>query len=206
MKLFSYIYQGDIHLNTERKVVPAEEYSRLMDSIEVLEKAKEEVEQYKKEVETQCQKLREEAQERGFQEGLAKFNEQLMGFEQELRRIRHETQKLVLPLALKAAKKIVNKELEIHPDTIVDIVIQALAPAKQNHKITIYVNKQDKDALEENKGKIKDILEQLQSLSIQERSDVSLGGCIIETETGIINASIENQWRSLEAAFERYMK
>ena len=30
------------------------------------------------------------------------------------------------------------------------------------------------------------------------------GGCLIETEAGIINAQLENQWRSLEAAFKAY--
>ena len=33
-----------------------------------------------------------------------------------------------------------------------------------------------------------------------------LGVCIIETEAGIINASLENQWRALESAFEAFMK
>ncbi|MFS8563974.1 MAG: hypothetical protein LVR00_06540 [Rhabdochlamydiaceae bacterium] len=55
---------------------------------------------------------------------------------------------LILPLALKAAKKIVGKELETHPDAIVSIVMQALSPAMQNHRITIWINKADKDVLE----------------------------------------------------------
>jgi type III secretion protein L len=58
---------------------------------------------------------------------------------------------LILPLALKAAKKIVGKELETHPDAIVSIVMQALSPAMQNHRITIWINKADKDVLEREK-------------------------------------------------------
>ena len=37
-------------------------------------------------------------------------------------------------------------------------------------------------------------------------SGIEPGGCIIETEAGIINAQLENQWRSLENAFESFMK
>ena len=48
------------------------------------------------------------------------------------------------------------------------------------------------------------MFEQINILSIQEKGDISPGGCIIETETGIINASIENQWNALELAFKRY--
>ena len=65
---------------------------------------------------------------------------------------------------------------------------------------------QFKEILEAEKPKIKSILEQVQVLTIQERNDIAPGGCIIETESGIINASIENQWRALESAFERYMR
>lgn len=206
MKFFSLLYQGDIHLAADQKVIPAKDFSTLLSSQEVLEKAQQDAVEYKAQVEKECEELKKKAQEEGFNEGLAEFNNHLLQFEKELRKIRHETQKSILPIALKAAKKIVSKELELHPETIVDIVLQALAPVKQNHRIKIYVNKADKDTLEAEKPKIKEIFESLQSLSIQERSDVNPGGCIIETESGIINASIENQWRALESAFERYMK
>jgi len=206
MKFFSLLYEKEIHPSEEQKVIPAEEFSQLMSAQAILEQAKEEVRRFKEENERRCEELREQAKKEGFQEGLNSFNEHLIRFEQELKKIRHEAHRLILPLALKAAKKIVAKQLELHPETIVDIVLQALAPVTQNHKIKIYVNKADRDILEANKPKIKAMLEQLESLTIQERSDVSLGGCIIETETGIINAGIENQWHALERAFEKYMK
>lgn len=206
MKFFSLLYKGDIHIAADQKVIPAEQFSLLLNGKEVLEKALEDAEKYKREVEKECESLKEKAKEEGFNEGLAKFNEHIMQFDKELKKIKHETQKAVIPIALKAAKKIVSKELELHPEAIVDIVLQALSPVKQNHKIRIYVNKADKEALESEKGRIKEVFEHLQALSILERADVSPGGCIIETESGIINASIENQWRALESAFERYMK
>jgi type III secretion protein L len=206
MKFFSLIYQGDIHAATDEKIIPAEDYSILVEASQILEKALEDAVSYKKKTEEECEKLREIAKQEGFDEGLKQFNEHLITFEIALKQLRHELNKLVLPLALKAAKKIVGRELELHPEAIVDIVLQAIAPATQNRYITIYVNKADKEILEAHKPRIKEILEQVSSLSIKERHDVSPGGCIIETETGIINAGIENQWRALEAAFDRYMK
>ncbi len=206
MKFFSLIYQGEIHPAEGDKVIPAEDFSTLMTALEVLQRAKEDAEDYRKNVDKECEELREKAKKEGFEEGLSQFNEHLVSFERNLRHLKIELQKQILPLALKAAKKIVGKELEMHPETIVEIVIQALAPVTQNHRITIYVNKAEKDVLEANKPKIKALLDQLQNFSIQERADVSPGGCIIETESGIINASIENQWRALEAAFEKYTK
>lgn len=206
MKFFSLIYQGEIHPADDEKVISAEDFSTLMTAQEIVQRAKEDAEHYRKQVDEECAALREKAKKEGFDEGLSQFNEHLINFEKNVRHLRIELQKQILPLALKAAKKIVSKELEIHPETIVEIVISALAPVTQNHRFTIYVNKADKEALETNKQKIKSILEQVQALSIQERADISPGGCVIETESGIINASIENQWRALEAAFDKYMK
>lgn len=204
-RLFSFIQEGEIH-TTGEKVVRAEDYSTLMEASEILEHTKEETENYKIAVQEECEKLKEQAKKEGFDTGLGRFNEKIMELDKEIKRLRLEMNKLILPLALKAAKKVVARELETHPETIVDIVLQAITPAMQNHKVIIYVNKAEKEVLEAQKPKIKQILDQVESLTIKERDDISPGGCIIETETGIINAQIENQWRALETAFERYLK
>ena len=205
MKCFSLIYQGNVHLSSTEKIIPADQFSVLLSAHEILQKAQEDVARYKKQVEEECEQLKEQAQKEGFQEGLEQFNAHVIHFDALGKALKMEMQKQVLPLALRSAKKIVAKELELHPDTIVEIVLQAIAPVVQNYRFTIYVNKEDKDILESQKLRIKEILEHLQVLKIQERADIERGGCVIETESGIINATVENQWRALEAAFEKYL-
>jgi type III secretion protein L len=124
----------------------------------------------------------------------------------ELKELRKEVQHKILPLTLKAARKILGEELLLRPERIVDIILTALKPVTQHKKIILYVNRADQAILEEHRLEIKKIFEHLESFSIQERSDVEPGGCIIETEAGIINAQLENQWRALESAFEAFMK
>ncbi len=204
MKFFSLIYQGEVHPATDEKVIPAEEFSTLMEASGILKLAHEDIAQYKKEVEKECEELKLKAKEEGFSEGLSQFNQHLVHFDKQLHVLRMELQKQVLPLALKAAKKIVAEQLNLHPETIVDIVINTLTPVLHNQRITIYVNKDDKEILEAQKSRIKDILDQVQVLRIIERPDISRGGCIIETDSGIINSTIENQWLSLEKAFEKF--
>ena len=205
-RFFSLIYQGEVHPTSTEKVIPAKDFSELVKVSALLEKAEEDVENAKKLTQKETKRLRAEAKEEGFQEGLDTFNAHLLSFETRLRTLRLELQQQIIPIALKAAKKIVAGQLALKPETIVDIVIQALTPALHSRRIIIYVNKDDKEILEEHKPKIKEVLEQLQSLSILERSDISPGGCIIETDAGIINVTIENQWRALEAAFEKYTR
>ncbi|CCB88168.1 HrpE/YscL family type III secretion apparatus protein [Simkania negevensis] len=205
-KYFSLIFSGEVHRAEEDKILPEEEYSVLLDALEVLAKAKEDVKTYLKQNKEECEKVLKKAEEAGFNKGLTEFNKQILLYEQKMKVVEHDLQKMILPLALKAAKKIVGRELETRPDTIVDIVRQTLKPVTQNHHIKIYVNKKDREILEEKKQDLRKSLDQVQTFSIEEREDVSPGGCIIETEAGIINASLENQWRALEAAFEAFMK
>ncbi|NGX37384.1 MAG: Yop proteins translocation protein L [Chlamydiae bacterium] len=204
MKWFSLLYQGDVHPSSDEKVIPAKDYSQLLEAIGILEKAKEDAEKLLENTEKECEDLRKEAKEKGFEEGLEKFNEQIFESDQKLKAIRHNMQQMVLPIALKAAKRIVGKELDTFPETIVDIVMQALAPISESHQVIIYVNKEDKKHLDAQRPKLKEILQQTEVLAIQEKADVAPGGCIIQTEGGMINATIENQWKALERAFEKY--
>ena len=206
MKFFSLISQDEIHPSSNEKVIASENFSTLVKASELLKKAKQDIKNHQKKTQEECEQLKEDAKKEGFQEGLEQFNVQILAFERSLRAIRQELQKQIIPIALKAAKKIVGIQLDLKPETILDIVEQALSPAMQNIRVTIYVNKVDKEILEAEKLKLKSLLDQVQVLSIQERPDISPGGCIIETENGIINATIENQWRALESAFEKYMK
>ncbi len=204
-RLFSLITK-DVHPQAGKKVIDSADFTTLLSASELLDKSKEDADAAFKQAEADCQELREQAKKEGFEEGLAKLSEKILELDQEKKRLRHEMNQLVLPLALKAAKKIVGKEIESHPDAIVSIVMQALAPAMQNHRIIIWVSKLDKEALEKEKPALKEKLEHVESLLIKDRDDVASGGCIIETESGIINASVDNQWRALEAAFERFVK
>ena len=203
-KFFSLIYSGEITQGSDDKVIPSEEFSELLKATDVLNKAKADVKTYLENNKEECQKLLAKSEEAGFNKGLSEFNKQILHYQEKVKQLEHELQKTILPLALKAAKKIVGRELELKPETIVDIVRQTLKPVTQNHHIKIFVAKQDKEALEKEKKELRNILEHVQTFIIEERQDITPGGCIIETEAGII--SLENQWRALESAFEAFMK
>jgi len=207
MKFFTLFNKSEeLHVPDNSKVVDKEAYSKLIDLESLVTKTKQDAEKYLEDIRKQGEEIKQKAHEEGFQEGLEKFNKAILKIEKEIRSLRDEFNKKILPVALKAAKKILGEELKLHPDRITDIVIQALKPVTQHHHIKIYVNKQDLATLERDKPQIKKILEQVETFVLQERNDVEPGGCIIETEEGIINAQLENQWRALEAAFKTFMK
>lgn len=206
MKLFSLISGKEVRRSSNKKVIPGEEFSTLMSAQELLATTQTEAIQFKQETVVEAEKIKERSFQEGFQEGLESLNRHLFSLDQELKSIRLEVQKKILPLALSAARKLLGEELKLHPDRIVDIILTSLKPVTQHKKINIYVNKDDLEEVEKNKPKIKKIFEHLESLSIQEREDIEPGGCMIETEAGIINAQLESQWRALESAFQAFMQ
>lgn len=177
-----------------------------MDGLEVLNTIREDAEKYREEVAIECEALKEQAQKEGYEEGFKSWLEHIKKLEDEITNVRAEMQKMMVPIAMKAAKKIVGREIELSEDTIVDIVSVSLKPVSTHKKITIYVNKKDLEILEKNKPKLKSLFEVLEAFTLRERSDITQGSCIIETEGGIINAQIENQWRTLEKAFDQLIK
>ncbi len=204
-KCFTLIDGSKVILGPKRKVIPAAEFSTVLSAQEVLEKVKEDAENYRLQVVKECEKLKEAAQQEGFAEGFRYWQEHVAALENEIIQVRKDLEKMLIPVALKAAKKIVGREIELSDETIVDIVSNALKQVAQHKKVTIYVNPKDLERLETSRVRLKKIFESLEVLSLRQRGDITPGGCVIETEGGIINAQIENQWRSLEQAFEKVM-
>lgn len=205
-KFFSLIHAEKNKIVSNKKIIPADAVGLILDAQEVLTHVKQDAEKYKLEVAQECEKIKELAKQEGFAEGYQKWAEHIAKIEEEIVKVRGELEKMLIPVALKAAKKIVGREIELSEDTIVDIVSNSLKAVSQHKKITIYVNKKDLDPIEANRPRLKEIFESLEVLSLRERSDVARGGCIIETEGGIINAQLDNQWAALERAFTSLMK
>lgn len=201
-KFFSLIKDGSFRRAPETKIIPAEEFSTLLEAAEILNLVKNDAETFKIEQLREAETLKAEAEKNGFEKGFERWTEALAQMEKEIAQVRSEMEKIVVSVALKAAKKIVGREIELSKDAVFDIVATTLKSVSQHKKVVIYVNRKDLASLENHRSRLKDLFENLESLSIRERTDIDSGGCIIETEGGIINARLENKWRILEKAFE----
>lgn len=204
-ELFTKI-DSDIHIQPGSKVIPAKAFTSLMSADELIEEAKKEAEAFRKKVEQESADLKEREAKRGFEEGLNKWTRQIAELEAEQRSLREKMQKQIVELVLECGKKILGRELKTSPEAIVDIVSQALRPVATHRHVTIFVAKGDVDLLEKNKKQLHDELDQTESLAIATRSDIEPGGCVIETESGIINAQLDVLWESLEIALKQVLR
>lgn len=205
-KYFALIREGAVHAAGNKKVIPAADFSELLDSHHVLEKVQKDAEEYRLAVAKEGETLKEKAQREGYEEGFKQWVEHIAKLENEIVQVRKDLEKVLVPVALKAAKKIVGREMEQSEDAVVNIVSTSLKAVAQHKRVTIYVNKKDLEALDRNRPKLKQLFEGLEVLSLRERADIAPGGCVIETEGGIINAQLENQWRALESGLELLLR
>jgi len=200
--LFTLLDDRNVCVAPGCKKLSAEAFSTLLECKDLLATVQQDAEAYRKGVAQECELLKEQAEREGFQSGYDKWLEVVSQLEAEIARVKGELQRVVMSVAMKAARKIVTTELTTRPEVISDIVSHTLKTVAQHKRIVVYVNKEEYPIVEAVKTELKDIFDELESLSIREREDVELGGCVIETERGIINARLKDRWRSLEAALK----
>lgn len=205
-KFFSLIKGDLLEAAPKVKVLPAKEFSTLLEASELLESVQNDAEEFKIQIVEECEALKNQAQKEGFEAGFKSWADAVALLEKEIANVRADLEKAVTPVALKVAKKIVGREIELSEKTIVDIVSNNIKSVSQHKKIVIYVNRKDLAILEANRAQLKELFESIESLSLRERADIESGGCVIETEGGIINARLENQWAVLEKAFAGLLK
>lgn len=205
-KLYDLINDGEIHYSPDSKIIKKKDFAQALSGEEIIQKIKEDAEKYRQNVVKEIEEEKKKAIEEGYKEGFQNWLEHIAKLEEEIVQVRRDYEKLMVPVLLRAVKKIVGHELENRQDTIVDIISTSLKAVATHKKITLYVSPKEKAVVEANKNKLKNLFEQLEVFQIRERNDIQPGGVIIETEGGIINAQLENQWSALEKAFENLFK
>ncbi len=107
----------------------------------------------------------------------------------------------IVQLALAVARKVVGRELKADPEALAGIVCEALGRVESSGRITIKMNPEDLSRLSEIQPRILSRFTDSGLTVFAPDDAISPGGCLIETETGEIDARLEQQFRVLEEAF-----
>jgi len=140
----------------------------------------------------------EQAREEGYKEGFAKVNEIIMDLTEKKRDVLAQSEADMIRLSIRVAARILGRELRQHPDTIADIVTQAIQTVRNQTKITIRVNPDDLEHLVKGRDQLLNRVGQSKIIDFQSDPKVQPGGCIIESEAGIVNAQLKTQLEVME--------
>jgi len=147
--------------------------------------------------------------EQGFQKGLAAGKDEAQKLrrqaEELLNRARNwhselvrESEKNIIDLAVAIAAKLVRKELGIFPEHIVAVAQEALQKVKESETYIIYAHPEDAEILKSKRDLLLQDLPVNISLRILADAAIDRGGCLVDTNTGQVEVTIEGQLERLK--------
>ena len=142
----------------------------------------------------------EDGKQFGMEEGKARVEkavETLQTISDELAKERNrillESEQIIVRLAVAVARTIIHEELRSDNALIRNIVLQAVKSIEDKTRLHIKVNPGDWRMVKEFEDQILTAAHGVKDLEIREDEHVKPGGCIIESQSGIIDAQLDTQ-------------
>lgn len=181
-----------------------------------LRTAEQQAELLVRQAKTEAAEIEKQAYERGFIEGekagkevgektLEALLKQYAKRLEELNDMRKEifaaSEREVLRLALEIARKVIRREVSVDEELILTLVKVALNRVAEQTVMTVRVNPRDYQSIQRYQAAYSPTSSLNEGVKLIEDPSISRGGCLIETESGIIDARIEEQLREIEKGF-----
>lgn len=197
---------GSIVIDTGNKIVRGSDAEHVDEVNDILAKARVEAEQIKKrakelylQVEDKTEKAKQDGFERGRAEGLAEVTARLVQIEKKNQEMLRHIEKESLALVYEIAQKLIGDALKNSDEAIVGMVRQALQSSMGN-ELTLFVNPEDFERIKAHEATLMSTLHSIQTLNIKPSERVKIGGCLIESELGSIDAQIDLQLAAIRKA------
>ena len=186
----------------KKRIIEREVVGATHEAAEIRRRAEEEAQRIVDEAQEQAYETRQHGFEEGKQEALAQYTREISQALLRVRKLEEALEPLYVGLIRDCVEKVLNQELHQNPAAIVGVVRSALVDARQQREIIVRVNPIDVDALEKNKNRLLEILARANSVEVRPDASVTRGGCVVVTELGSIDASLERQLEALAQAIE----
>lgn len=154
--------------------------------------------------EEELQRKIQEAFEKGAEEERKQADEDLAGICSALseaisvvsrlrERIVRESEEELLKLAFMVAKKIVRQEIKHDRQILAQLVSEALRGFPEQHDIVISLHPDDYKVISSNRELFLSGIGDDRQITLKPDEATTLGGCVVESSTGVIDARIEAQ-------------
>ena len=158
----------------------------------------------------EAENIKKSAFEEGYKEGLNKAGSDIEQFRQNIINFMGAPKEVfefispdILEISVDIAKKIIKKEIESDPQVLMNIIVDVLKSISKNEpKINIRVRPQSASFI---KDSIQDATYQYgieSKINIISDPSIEEGGCIFQTNNGIVDASVDTQLEIIKKALE----
>ena len=146
--------------------------------------------------------VREEERKRGYEEGheegLAEWSQKILEAGSAYEKILKDAEPQMIQMIMNIAEKVIGRAVE--QGAILDVIRKAVSEAT-GKKITVRVHPSDLVFVKKREKEMMNIVDQNESLTFREDESVSVGGCIVETELGTVDARLELQLTAIRKVF-----
>lgn len=104
----------------------------------------------------------------------------------------------ILELAVAVARKILLREIEENPLTVLPIVRGALEKVRDQQVVTVRVHSSDYELIMQSRRNLQSLIGREQPILVQSDDSVQQGGCLVDTTSGTVDARIDTQLASLQ--------
>ena len=112
------------------------------------------------------------------------------------------THRHLVDISLTIAKKVVKKISQTDEELVLRNIKEALKSIKSAVRLKIRVNPEDWGISEKYQDYLRKMIEGIEELSILKDPTIERGGCVVETDLGVVDAKISSQLSEIELALE----
>lgn len=126
-----------------------------------------------------------------------KAREVLRQAEQERTKTLESMEKEIIELSVDIAEKIIAQQLSVDNETVISIAREAIQLAQNTKRVNVFFNPADRNAFENNEEELQRLLPVGASMVLIHDKAISPGSCVIETEHGRIDATLDSRWQAI---------
>lgn len=158
----------------------------------------------------EAESIKKSAFEEGYQNGLNKANADLEKFRTNLVKFLGASREVfeyvapdILEISIDIAKKIIKKEVESDPQVLIETIVDVLKTVSKNEpKINIRVHPQNAQFIKDSLPTVTYQYGIEAKINIISDPSIEEGGCVFQTNNGIVDASIDTQIEIIKKALE----
>ena len=180
------------------KVVKGETYDATIEAAQIVDAARVQGHKILEAAGQERQTVIEAARREGYEHGLQKWNAAVAEVNAARDKYMAESEPELIRLAVRIAQKIIGEELRTNPEAIVSVARECLQSLGRERSLTLRVSPADVDLMRGRIGTLRETAGPHRSIEVVADRAVGPGGCIVESEYGVIDARLETQIRCME--------
>ncbi|WP_257279837.1 MULTISPECIES: HrpE/YscL family type III secretion apparatus protein [unclassified Endozoicomonas] len=192
---------GQLTIDPSAKVLKTQDYADYLESKDIIKKARD----HAREILEQSRQAYEKEKQRGFEEGLAESKvdqaEQMLKVVSRTINYLSEVEKALADILMSGIKKIIGEYDQ--EELAVSLVKNALQHVRNEKQVTIRIPPSQFKMV---KARLNEILAEYKGvgfINLVSDQRLSTGDCIMESDVGVVDASVDLQIKALQKRFER---